>query len=346
MSALVATRRRSFKRAFREIDDEQLEYAAQIDVTSSPVAKAKEDKYESDASLLIQDSSPFKSTPQDQLACLIEDSAPVQEGHLQRYEQDPVIEVPSPIKLEAGDVDVPESKDSREFQVRREKLSLLPARLRGFVHLADDPEVRSGSRKPARGCHKRLVSRRLAQAATSQENSDSGSSRMTAALLKYLSGSEKERNAFFREADYVDKDSHQSVDVEVQGRQFAVFGKCIVHGRILCVRGFSEEQTFEMEDQEIRLMIDDVLGHKFGARLDPGRCIRIFHPFTLIRAQHSDFILQDFFFMKSLNVATRQQPLPQVTFLWTCPCRVTDMRVHTIDSADCEPNCSQVRSQY
>ena len=83
--------------------------------------------------------------------------------------------------------------------------------------------------------------------------------------------SEKERNAFFRDADAIDEktdeenQSRNHVDIEIRKTQFAVFGKCVIEGQIVKVTGFEEEEKFEMEDQRVRLMIDESLGNKFAS---------------------------------------------------------------------------------
>lgn len=311
----AAVFRRSFKRKFRHIDPEESDLIDQIDVSCSPVAKAKEkyDKYETaDVLDLIQESSPFKSTPQEQLIALIDESTPVKQTPC-RYEQNPDIQIPSPIKSDPCAVEVIEANDSRHFQVRKEKR-------------------RRSSRK-------------------SLFSGGSGADRMLKALDEYLSRSEKERNAFFRDADDIDdkvgNESRKNVDIEILNTEFTVFGKCVVNGQIVKVAGFGEEETFEMDEQRVRLMFDEGLGNKFASRLQSGRQIRVYDPFTLIHDQHSNFVMQDFFFIKALDTVPVRTLQPKVIFKWDCPCRVTaDRPAPPIRPEDCVYDQSHPLSQY
>lgn len=290
--------RRSFKRHYRLVDPEEYELVNQIDVSSSPVSKLRhEDK------VCIEEYSPLKSTPQDELVALIDVGTPIKPT-LSRYDNHPEIEILSPLKTDTTGAEVIESNDSRHFQSKRERI--------GRTH------------------RKSLF-----------PESKAPSDRMLSSLYKYLSKSEADRSCLFRDVDdktEADAESRKHLDIEIAKTSFDVFGKCVIDGQVTAARHFSEEETFEMEDQRIRLIVDQKLGVSFAGRLDSGRSIRLYYPFTLIKDQHSDFIVQDFFFVKSLVTETRRQLKPKIIFQWDCPCRPTDQRVvPAVQPEECFP---------
>lgn len=270
-----------FNRSFVRQHDYDL--VDSIDVTASPVSKLK---YEQDA--VIDQYSPLKCTPQDQLVALIDDTTPVK-APVSRYDENPVIELVSPLKSDPSVAEIIQANDSRHFQSKKER-------------------VRNASRKF-------LFKGKRTRARI-----------MLTSLYQFLRKSKSERSHLFRREDE-QSDSGKHVDVVIRKRTCDVFGKCVIDGQISGVTGFSEEQTFEMEDQRIRLMLDQELALTFAARLDSGRTVRVYYPFTLILDQHADYVLHDFFFLKSLPGTESPVVRPKILFEWDCPCRPTDQRV-------------------
>jgi hypothetical protein len=309
-------RRRSQKRSFLlRFDPDQMELANEIAVSSSPVSRAK---YETDVLDQIDECSPFKcnSTPQDQLIAQIVESTPIKREDQQKYETNPDIEILSPIRSDPYTVEAVQTNDSRYFQQRKER---------------------------RRTCSRKSLFHHKSEAAAI---SDTGPGRLLAALHKYLAASEKERNGFFREADdisTVKSDSSGTVrnhmDIEIVKTDFTVFGKSAIDGRIVKVTGWDEDEAFEMEDQRIRVLIDESLGNKFASHLESGHRIRIFDPFTLIRDHISDNVVTDFFFIRALDSVPDCCLQSEVVLEWDCPCRVTAVRVKPdVLPEDCFPN--------
>ena len=266
----------------------------QIEISCSPIAKVR--RHETG---LVVDCSPYKRTPQKQLVSQIASTNSPIAISARKYESNPAIEIVSPLKYDPNQVI--EKRDSRQHQLKKESKSRQKA-----IRLFDDAE------KGAAIFAHQIMS----------------------ILEEHWLQSGRERGSFLSALEDVDEEnedgvkSHSQIDVIIFQTTFSEFGKCIVDGHIVKAIGFNEEEKFELEEQRVRLMIDADLGNSLTCRLETGRQIRIYSPFTLIQDNRSDFIMQDFFFIRALDSVPSHQLQSDVILKWDCPCRVTDTRLN------------------